>query len=304
MAREFLQCTNETTWGVYNTSGTHTILQLTDSNQFTVRPGPMRWEIRSAGGYNRRVQTGSSKFAISGVLNNNIVYGSQAMFWATALGVTGTAPGPYDLPSYTIDHCIVMEDASNTKVYRRYLGCKFAQWQFSASSDTQLLRLNLNIIGGPYANITATDFPEPACSAYPYDPPFVLEHASTFLLGTTGSRMEFDRFQVTGANLVDATFFNQTHYTRVKYCGRNIDGAIVFPYVVTTDRSDFEAFSAHPASVTFTNGSHTLAFNFENATYTTAVNDQLDYNRVFLQGLTFADFFDSSVCNDFTLTAT
>lgn len=301
MTREYLQFTNETTWGTYNSSGTHTILQLTDSNQFTMRPVPMTWELRSAGGYNRRVQRGSSKQGIVGNLNNVIVYGSQATFWATACSATGS---PLDMPSYTVDHVIQMEDGSNTKVYRRYLGCKVSQAQFSASSDSQLLRLNLNLTGKAPATITSTDFAEPAATAYPSDAPFVLEHASAFTVGTGGSRSEFDRFQVTIANQMDATFFNAGTITRLKFTGRDVDGSLTFPYIITTDRSDFEAVSSHAASCTFTNGAHTLVFTFEGVNYTTGVSDQLDYGKVFLQGLTFADYFDSTAGTDFALTAT
>ena len=197
-----------------------------------------------------------------------------------------------------------MEDGAGTTAYRRYLGCKVSQWQFSAASDTQLLRLNLNLTGKAPATITAADFPVPAAGACAMDAPFVLENATTFTLGSAGARAEFDRFQATGVHVMDPTFFNSQTITRLGVKSRNVDGSIVFPYVVTTDRADLEAVTPHPASCTFTLGAHTLAFNFEGVNYISAVGDQLDYNRVFLQGITFADYFDPAVGTDFNLAAT
>jgi hypothetical protein len=229
------------------------------------------------------------------------VFGSQAVFWASMINVAGT---PIDVPSFTIDHAIQMEDGAGTKVMHRYLGCKATQWQFTAAADTQLLRLALNFTGKTAVPITSTDFPDPAPGACATDAPFVLENASTFTLGSGGARTEFDRFQATGVHVMDPTYFNSQTITRLGVKSRNVDGSVVFPYIVTADRADLEAVSPHPASCTFTLGTHSLAFNFESANYITAVGDQLDYNRVFLQGITFADFFDSSAGTDFSLSAT
>jgi hypothetical protein len=299
--REYLQFTPEVTWGVYDAAGVHTGVQMTDSNAFTLRPVPQVWEIRSACSTNRRLMRGTYRTQIQGAFNNIVVFGSQAVFWATMLNLAGN---PLDAPSYTVDHAIQMEDAAGTKVLRRYLGCKVSQWQFSAASDTQLLRLNLNLIGKSFVPITTTDFPEPAPGTCAPDAPFVLENASTFTMGTAGARTEFDRFQATGVHVMDPTYFNSAFITRLGVKSRNVDASVVFPYIVTADRSDLEAQSAHPASCTFTLGTHTLAFNFQAVNYTTAALDQLDYNRVFLQGITFADYFDPAAGTDFSLSAT
>ncbi len=117
MARQFLRFTPETTYGTYNSSGTATFVQIDQNNPFTMRPVPVRWSIRSAGGFNRRVQTGSSKTSLQGNLNS-LCYGSQMAAFSSWIFASSSNV----LPSATIDHVIVMDDPSSTKVYRRYLG--------------------------------------------------------------------------------------------------------------------------------------------------------------------------------------
>src|SRR3954451_2661064 len=103
MAREFLRINPESTWGTYNSGGTHTIVQLDQNNAFTMRPKPIFWSIRTSGGYNRRWQKGSAKTAVAGHLNT-LVYGSQAAALGSWINPTGS---PFNLTSMTIDHVLV-----------------------------------------------------------------------------------------------------------------------------------------------------------------------------------------------------
>lgn len=305
MAREYLRITTESTWGTYDAGGSATIVQLTDSNSFTMRPNPVRWTIRSAGGYNRRWQSGSSKTIVSGALNNLVVYGSQISAWLAWIQPTGSAPGPYDLPSCTIDHSIEMEDGSNTNVFRRYLGVKVGGWQLTSSADSQLLRLSFtSLVGKSAAAITSSDFAEPAATSYPSGTPFVHEHASAMTLSS--SRTEFDSFQVTGTNLLDPRFFNGTTISYLKYCGRDIDWSIMFPYIISTDRTSlYEGTTASSMSITYTiPASNTLTMNFESQNIIGGVADALDYNRLFTQTISGWSQVDTSVASDFVATST
>lgn len=305
MAREYVRLTPETSWGVFNGAGTPVVVQLTDSNQQTVRKVPQFWgPLRSAGGYNRRIKKGSSRYAVSGGLTNLIVYGSQASAWASWLTPVATA-GVYSLPSMTLDHAIVLEDAANTTLYARYLGLVVVQADFSVDSQSQLMRLNFSqLIGKSVATITVADFPEPLATDYPSDAPYVLEHAPSLTVGS--SRAEFDSLKVSIQNKVDATFFNASTITRAKYAGRDVDWEATFPYVLAADRAAFEGVTAVAGSATFTNGAHSLSFNFESQNFLDQVGDQLDMDKLFLQNLKLQSFFDSSAGTptDFSLSAT
>ena len=321
MAREFLRITGETTWGTYDPSGgpigSPMIIQLTDSNAFTLRKMPVRWTIRSAGGYNRRVQSGSFKTSVTGALSNLVIYGSQIAQWLAWINpyASGSA---FDLRSCTIDHAIVLEDGSNTVFYTRYLGVKVGGWQITSNADASLLRLNLTeLVGKTTSTITSTDFPEPAFTDYPSGSPFVHQLASTIYLGATTSpstpiRTEFDTFQVTGKHLLDPRFFNATTIAYLKYCGRDMDWSISFPFKRSDDRTSlFEntgtGLGVVPVTmnVTYTiPASNTFTMDFKTNSLLGGVADALDYNRLFTQTITGWSQVDSTSASDFSMSST
>jgi hypothetical protein len=300
MARQYLRITPETTYGTYASGNTHTVIQLDQSNPFTMRPMPIFWSIRTAGGFNGRWQKGSAKTSLGGNLNT-ICYGSQmAAFVPLISATTGNV-----LKSFTIDHAIVMDDSGSTTVYRRYLGVMCQQAQITASEQNQLMRMSLQLIGQQPATITGTDFPEPAATAYPIDAPYVFEQVSgAFTLGS--SRAELEEFNLTIKNYLDPRFMASQYLTRCKYCGRDVDFSTRFPYIVTVDRSDLESVTAVAASAAFTNGAHTLTFQMNSNNFYAKVDDDLALDKVHLQSVDMECYFDTTAGTpfDFVLTAT
>lgn len=300
MARQYLRITPETTWGTFNGAGTGVIVQLDRANAFTMRPTPIVWTIRSAAGNNLRQQQGSAKTSVKGALSM-LCYGSQMATlvpWicATPSGVLGSA---------TIDHAVVMDDAANTTVYRRYLGVMVDQAQFTASEQNPLLNVQLTLTAKQPATITATDFPEPAGPDYPSDTPYLFEQASGGLtLGT--SRAEFDSFTVHIQNKLDAHYMASQYLTRLKYCGRDVDWTARFPYATTVDRADLEAQTPVSGSIVLTNGAHTLTMDLKSKNYIAKATDDLQLDKLHMQAIDIQAFLDPTAATptDFTLTAT
>jgi hypothetical protein len=299
MARQYLRLTPEASWGVYAAAGTPILIPIDKANPFTLRPTPIPWEIRSAGGGNRRVQTGSQRTSCKGALHT-LVYGSQAA--ALAPWICATADGV--LGSVTLDHAIQIEDGSTT-AYRRYLGVMVEQAQFRCGEDDPLLRLRLDLVAQQPATISGTDLPMPTATDYPSDVPYVFQHLSGGV-SVVASRAEFASFQCTIKNKLDVRFMASQFPTRIKYCGRDVDLSTQFPYIVTTDRAHLEAVDLVAASMTFTNGAHTLGFAMNSKNVIAGVGDDLALDTIFLQGIELHNFFDASADtpNDFTLTAT
>jgi hypothetical protein len=287
MAREYLRWTPETTWGTFDAVATPAIIQLDQSNQFTMRKKPVEWMIRSAGGYNRRVQKGSSKYALAGALNM-LVYDTQLSVLGPALFATSANV----LKSGTIDHAIVMEDSGGTVIYQRYLGVMCPQVTIAAKESDQLMRLTLQLLGKATATITITDFAEPAATAYPSTNPYVFEHAGAFTLAT--SRTEFEDISVSIKNTIDMRFMRSSTPQRMKYVGRDVDVTIRFPYITSADRAAMEAQTAVAASCTFTNGSSSLAMQFNTKNYIADVTDDLSLDKIYFQGISMQNFFDAS----------
>jgi tail tube protein len=299
MARQYLRLTPEASWGVYAAAGTPILLPIDKANAFTLRPAPIPWEIRSAGGGNRRVQAGSQRTSCRGALHT-LVYGSQAATlapWicADAAGVLG---------SVTLDHAIQLEDGGTT-AYRRYLGVMVERARFRCGEDDPLLRLELDLVAQQPAPISGADLPRPAATDYPGDVPYVFQHLAGGF-SVVAPRAEFASFQCTITNKLDVRFMASQFPTRIKYCGRDVDLSTRFPYIVTTDRAHLEAVDPVAASMTFTNGSHTLGFAMNSKNVIAGVGDDLALDTIFLQGIELHNFFDAGAGtpNDFTLTAT
>jgi hypothetical protein len=300
MARQYLRWNPEVTWGTFNTAGAATapIIQLDQNNAFTMRPSPVSWSIRSASGFARRVQTGSSKTSVQGGLNM-LCYGSQMVALAPAIFASSSNV----LGSFTLDHAIVMDDTAGTTVYRRYLGCMVSQASFTSGEANQLMRMALQIIAKQPATITVTDFAEPAVSAYPWDAPYVFEMLSGAV--TIGSaRVELEEFNITIKNQLDPRFMASNFLTRLKYCGRDVDWSVRFPYITTVDRANYEAVTAIAGSVTYTNGAHALGFNFNSNNFEVKCDDDLALDKVHLESIDGACYFDhtAGTPNDLTVT--
>ena len=197
----------------------------------------------------------------------------------------------------------MLEDPAGTTVYRRYLGVMVDQCQITASERDPLVRLALQLTAQKPATITATDFPEPHATDYPDDPPYVFTMVGgAFTLGT--SRAEFEQFQVTIKNMLDARFMASQYLTRLKYVGRDVDFSCKFPYVATVDRSDYESVTAVSASLAFSNGSHSLGFNFHGRNFYASVEDDLALDKIHVQSIDIECYFDPSQAPPADLTVT
>lgn len=298
--QEFLRITKEATFGVFDAAATETaIIQLDQANAFTMRAKPLRWSIRTHGSNNRRVQTGSAKTQLAGSLST-LIYPSQAALllpWGADLdATTGQAY------SVTIDHAITMEDATPTVIYRRYLGCKVGSMNIAGSDESQLLRLKLDLVAQKpsAAAITATDFPTPTLADYPADAPYLFQHAAAgFTLD--GSVTEFNSFDLTVKNILDATFNASQYVTRIKNCGRDVDLKTKLVYQRATDRAKFEGVTAITIGAVFTNGVNTLTFDLNTKNFYADVSDDLPLDKVKYQEVSLESYVDGTD-GDFILT--
>jgi hypothetical protein len=297
--REYLQLTPEVTPGTFNGSGTAVLVDIDSANAYTVRPMPIRQTIRTAGALNRRLKTIAKKTAFQGNLNFTMrgSYGTGFLAsWLTP--VSGV------LPSFTIDHVLVGEDNSLTKIYSRHLGMYIQQAQFTASEQDQWMKVALQLVGMNKATITGTDFPEPAVTAYPTDPFITFEDGSGGLTLHAATRLDIESFTLTVKNLLDVRFFVAATPQKIKWCGRDVDWTSRLSLSSSIPRTDFEAQTGIAGAITFNNGTNSLAFAMEGNNVYSGVTDQLDQSKVYLQEVTLESHLDTSVPNDFTLTAT
>lgn len=296
MAREFLRVTPETTPGTYNALGTPYIIDLDAANAYTVRPKPIRKGLRTAGASNLRAVTIAKKKELSGNLNWTIRGSALAVLADWCLPTSGV------LKSYTVDHVIVMEDSGATKHYDRHLGMYVQQAQFSSGESDQFFKAQLQLQGMSTAVITATDFPEPALADYPADAFLTFEDGSAGLTLHSETRVDIETFNLTIKNMLDVRFFAAATPQKIKYCGRDVDWTSRVSYKSAVPRTDFEAMTPIAASITFANGTDTVAFDMKSANYYADVTDALDVSKLYLQELKLESHLDYAAGTDFTMT--
>lgn len=288
MPREILRITPEATYGVYNTGGTHTIVDLNADDAFTMRPVPNFWEIASAGSDNLVVKTGTATTDIDGTLQMLGRPAQSALLASMIAGVTGT--NCKKLPSSTIDHGIFIEDGSCTPVLRRYLGV-IADGSFALTNQTNgvLMLWNLKLMAATVADITLTDFPVPAFSAYDYaENPFQFQQATGAILYDSADISPYvESLSFASGNILTAFRGGQKYRTRIGYFGRRPTITMSMLYYSNQFRVNFEANTPKPLDITFTDAAgDTLELNFGNTNFLRQVGDNLhlgDFHRETIQ---------------------
>jgi hypothetical protein len=299
MPREFLRVTPETTPGTFNAGGTHSLIDLDQANAYTLRPKPILVEIRTAGGNNLRATQVGRKENLNGNLNW-LLHGSQA-----ALFVDWCCAKPDGtLPSYTVDHCLMMEDPLSTLVYSRTLGVYVGQAGVTASEQNQVVRANLQLVGTNVATITTTDFPTPVPADFANDPILTFEDATGGLMLGGTARLDIENFDLTIKNLIDVKFFLGKYPLKLRYCGRDVDWTSRLQFASMVPRNALTDQTQIAASIAFDNGTNSLSFDMHGKNYFSDVADQIDHGKVFLQQISMKAFVDPATGTELTATAT
>lgn len=293
-ARQWLAMTPETTYGVYNTTGTQMWVRLTDNNAFTVRPKPLVATIRSADGGNRRRQRVSSREAVSGTLNT-LFYPSQA----PAMLSWGVNLNNYTPQSYTIDHF------DSVRV-RRYLGClvKTMTIGCAAAKNDGIATLSFEILGQQPASPDPT-LAEPLPSAFPTESPYTHQQ-SAGLVSIGGTRTKYRSIELKVKNLLIPTWDETTFPSAIYWGGRDVDWTVAVQYVSTIDRANFESQTPLPCSIGWSQQTpaHSASFNFAATNFIGSLTDDLPLDGAGYETLLMQTFYDNTAATDLILTAT
>jgi hypothetical protein len=299
MPREFLRVTPEAVPGTFDAAGAHSLIDLDQANAYTLRPKPVVVDIRTAGGNNLRAFRVGRKETLNGNLNW-LLHGSHAALFVDWCCATPAGT----LPSYTVDHCLMMEDPASTLVYSRTLGVYVAQAAVAASEANQVVRATLQLVGSNVATITTTDFPTPVPADFANDPVLTFEDATGGLVLGGGPRLDIENFDLTIKNMIDVKFFLGKYPLKLRYCGRDVDWTSRLQFASTVPRDALTNQTQIAASITFDNGTNSLSFDMHSKNYFTDVADQIDHGKVFLQQISMQAFVDPVAGTELTATAT
>jgi hypothetical protein len=323
LQREFIQVTQEAAFGVFPgtvTRGTNQIvIRLPGSNQFTMRPNPVKQEIPFGGGFQVIGHSVSDKTEMRGQIITPLCY-TQAKFlidWAsTRIDAAGTTPWTtsepqHQLASCTIDHAIMYDDTAGI-VRKRYTGCKIDKWTLAISEESQYATLTLDVIGSLYQGNTFDSSTDPSGTVFPV--PGDLEFPSDFVLWihsggglTIGSatRTEYTTISMAGDNQSDVRYYANRFVNVIRSFGTmyTLDADIT---LISTpdDRASLNQLLAQAGEIVFNGGPHTITLNLYGNNYIRTLTDDTQLGKIFGRKLNLVNRYDYSAGNWYSFTFT
>jgi hypothetical protein len=322
LQREFIQVTEESAFGTIVTTpvrGTNQIvIRLPGSNQFTMRPNPVKQPIPYGGGFQVIGHVVSDKTEMRGQITTPLCY-SQAKFlldWSsTRIDATGTIPWTTTEPQHqyascTIDHAIMYDDTA-TIVRKRYTGVKVDKWAINISEDSQYASLRLDVIGSVYqgntfdasTDPTAAAFPIPADSDFPSDFVLWIHSGGGLTIGAT-TRTQYTSIAFSGDNQSDVRYYANRFVNVIRSFGSmfTLDADIT---LISTpdDRAALNQILAQACQMVFNSGAgHTITVNLYGNNYINTLADDTAIGKIFGRKLNLTNRYDYTAGNWFTFT--
>jgi hypothetical protein len=320
-AREFLQITKESSFGVKKTSpvrGTDQIaIRLEDGNSYTPRANPVTVPVMYGGGYNVEVDTVSDKTEVKGTLKTGLCY-SQANFLLSAaltkINAGQTLPWITTEPvnqfaSVWIDHAIWRDDLGT---YKRtaYPGQKFDAGSLTVSEDGQRMMASFDLVGSKYQSNTfdssidptSTEFPQPLDTEYPTD--YVLFiHSNAALLIDTVAFLKYKSLGFSWQCNHAVDFFANRFVQQQRSWGRKLKLDADVHLVASPDfRAAFQTLAAKAVTLAFTNTTNTLTLNLQGKARIEGLDDDLPLGTNYMRKLSFGSRYDTTAGADFSFT--
>jgi hypothetical protein len=335
-AREILFAVIESSYGTPKASptlGTDSFyLRLDQGNAFTVEATPVQLSIPYGGGYSVEADTVSDIVGVKGNFAFNLypgIWSSILLNWAitpvnsarTAPWTTTDAAGVMpigDFASLSFYHAILSQDGS-TYVRTRYAGMKCDSWKISASETGQgrIFTLTGSMTGiKPVGNAwdsssdpTATEFPLPAETSYPFSP-FTLGHLATGTgTATIGSSGGTNRagtlisLTASGTNKFAPNYYTSRFLSTYRFTGRSVtaDATILFKNS-PDDRAAFRALTPQTVSLKIDNGTNSVDLAFQTKNLISNWERQLPVDGQYLQAISLRNRFEASAATDLAVT--
>lgn len=320
-AREFLQITKESAYKVKKTTpvrGTDQIaIRLDGANQFTPRAVPVAVPVMYGGGLNVEAATISDKTEIKGSLTSELCYSQAAFLLGLALTkmnagqtVPWTSTEPVNqFASVWIDHA-VWQDDSGTYKRTAYPGCKVDTGSVATSESDQKVMLNLGLIGSSFqgntydssADPTSTEFPQPTDVEYPTDFVTFIHSNAGFLFGGSAflpyTSLNFSWQHNHAANFYANRFAQSLRAYGSKF---KLDSDVTL-VASPAFRSQFQYLTAITPSLAFTDGAHTITFDFKANARIEGLDDNLPLGTIYQRKLSIGSRYDSTANTDFGFT--
>jgi hypothetical protein len=300
--REGLRLTPESVVGTFDTLGTPVMIALTSTGAFTGNPTPRPFVLRDAGSSNRKVQTGFGTVGTDLRLRTPLWYGQQSLLplFCTPAGT------PLELTSFTADHYTMLEDGS-TCVYSRYTGCRGESLGLTGDNTPQGSVVMADMMFSYLAydgTITVTDFPEPTLSGYPWPGSIAkFQHSGGHVSLGGSSRTGFKSWAINFKNILAKIYDESAYPQAISWRGRDVDLAINLRHKTTADRTSFIGLTSNAVTLSFTDGTNTVAFDFKSQNFINKCDDERNLNDAHYQQIGYSNYV-TAASTDATLTLT
>lgn len=310
-----LTLTQEAVFGTYHSASPVAIhLRLDQPNSCKIMTTPEFWSIMSGSGFAVPALYGSQTSGLAMTLSTPLHY-SQASFllgWALTRISGGTSPWTTseingDLASCTGD--LIWTNADGTERTKRFLGCKVATLQLSASRESPVMRCQLGLVastpqGNSFDSSSDPTLTDPADTTFPTDP-VLFQHLRGGLTLNNVARSNFQSIGFSVQNRVKAYFDESRFANLIRFNGRSTTLTGHSRLKATPDdRTSFEnaATLSSANTVVFTNGTHTITLTLNAQNYFGAINESFPLDEEIYYDWTVQNLLDASAGSDFTFT--
>jgi hypothetical protein len=306
IAREALRITKEATAGTFDAAATlKAVIPITSTGAFSGMPTPRPFVLRDAGASNRKVQTGFGTVGTDLRLRTPFWYSFSPVLLPLFCTPSGT---PLELGTFTVDHYTMLEGPGvSTCVYNRFLGCMGESLTLAGDNTPQgtVMMADLQFPFMSYSEaITATDFPEPNLTDYPWPNSIAkFQHfGGNVSLGGT-SRAGFKALSIGVKNIIAKVYDESAYPQALSWRGRDVDFAINLRHKTNADRQKFISLAANAVTVSFTDGTNTVAFDFKSQNFLTKADDERNMNDAHYQSLAYGCYV-TAASTDMAVTIT
>lgn len=324
MARQYLAIVQEPSFNpaigtltpTYTGSVNAIAIRLDGGNAFTMRAVPQLVSVPYGGGFAINAYKASDKTACAGRLSV-ILCESQASFllnWAATrvVGTPGTVPWSTTIPEGDLASCAILHavefypPATPAYLIRSYSGCKVAGWDLDISEDSQIARLNLDIVGStPNAIGSPPTFTEPAATNLPVDPYLFASGFGTSPgeLKIATDRTKFNNLRISSRNALAMRYFASQYLQLIRWLGRTTTVDTTLVLEDTAYRTDYEAHTQNLACKFVINGtSHDITIDMLAVNIVNSIADDLPNDNLYTQALTLENMCLVGSTGDLTVT--
>lgn len=312
MVRQFAMIVRESSYGVTMTSPVKGVdkhyIPLNAPNAVSLSDRPIVGKLSHGGGYAIDACAYSDQSQAAGQIQTQLFPGAYGMFlldWGiTPINAGRTLPwattdANYLMPPGDLASCSVYlanELPDGTYKRRKFTGCKVLSGNLSASRQSPVWALSLQVQGIKEVATDAIEFPEPGDGDFPCGPYTFSDLEGGLKIATV--RQSYGSVAFAWTNAMAPQWFESRSVQLIKYCGRKSTlDANLYMKPSPDDEASLKALTSLDSALVLDNGAYTTTISLPNALWETLTPD-LPLDDVFAWNGQLAGLYDATAKTD------